>query len=119
VHEIALSASFYRELDAITDLIRLDRERTGLSSQAARKLGNVRLHHLVAADRLKKITPGAQWDVDWSALTALKHAGHRAGRDWLEGGSLAGLGAEQRSKPASRLGRFAPSQDIPEGSGRA
>lgn len=100
VHEIALWASFHRELDALDDLIRL--ARTGRHAGEAAAFADLRVHRIGAGDALGAASFSAAMNVDWPALSDLKQSGYDAGRAWLLGDGAA-VGPRRGAPTPARL----------------
>lgn len=89
VHEIALTAAFHRELDAVGDLV--DAGRTGgrpgavLRFPGAGRPSKVRLHRISAREALEDVPSTHALDVGWDVLTRYRDSGADAGRNWLAG----------------------------------
>lgn len=83
VHEIALTASLHRELDALDDLISLGHDGEGpFAGMAA-----MRLHRISAGQVADGVSFADALNADWDALSRLKDAGRQAGQRWLGGGA--------------------------------
>ncbi|WP_374572441.1 patatin-like phospholipase family protein [Phenylobacterium sp.] len=76
VHELALSSSMHREVEALEDLNRLGRQGGGPLA---------RLHRISARQTADGVSFADALNADWTALSRLKDAGAAAGRRWLAG----------------------------------
>ena len=107
VHEIALTAAFHRELDAVGDLVEAGRSggRPGavLRFPGAGRPSKVRLHRISAREALEDVPSTHALDIGWDVLTRYRDSGAEAGRAWLAGQRLpagTAVAARRRPRPA-------------------
>lgn len=104
VHEIALTASLHRELDALNDLIALGRDGEGPIAA----MGAMTLHRIGAGQIADGVSFADALNADWAALSRLKDAGRDAGLAWLGAPPAAPRQAPAPEPPRSTRLRLLP-----------